>query len=59
MMVAHQTNRQIDKMNVFDESTSAAIASYFPDNKSAPAFLSLINKWWKIVNAKTRYDSNF
>ena len=43
-------------LNVFHESTSAAIASYFPENKSASAFLNLINIWWKIVNAKLGYN---
>ena len=46
-------------LNIFHESTSAAIASYFPENKSASAFLNLINIWWKIANAKLRYNSNF
>ena len=46
-------------LNIFHESTSAAIASYFPENKSASAFLNLINIWWKISNAKLRYNSNF
>ena len=46
-------------LNIFHETTSAAIASYFPENKSAPAFLKLINIWWKIVNAKQRFNSNF
>ena len=57
-LVDNKQNVQLT-LNDFDENTSAAIASYFPDNKSAPAFISLINKWWKIINAKTRYNSNF
>ena len=45
-------------LNVFHETTSAAITSYFPTNKSAPAFLNLIYIWWTIMNSKQRFNSN-
>ncbi len=38
-------------LNVFHESTSAAIRSYFPEREDAAAFLNLINTWWLISNA--------
>ena len=41
---------------VFDDTTSAAIISYFPDRKDAARFLQLINKWWKISNSKKRFN---
>ena len=35
----------------------AAIKSYFPKREDAAGFLNLINKWWTISNAKTRYNN--
>ena len=44
-------------LNIFDETTSAAILSYFPDRKDASDFLKVINTWWVISNSKAKYNS--
>ena len=31
---------------LFDETTIAAVESYFPEKESAGAFLTLFSKWW-------------
>ena len=46
-------------MNVFHETTSAAIKSYFPQDLSAAEFLHLINSWWLISNSKSKYSNNY
>ena len=43
---------------IFDETTYAAIRSYFPNRKDAAAFLHLISVWWSISNSKVRYNTN-
>ena len=40
---------------IFDETTSAALLSYFPDLKDAAQFLQLINTRWTISISKKRY----
>ena len=42
---------------VFDETTSAAIRSYFPDREDAASFLNLIHKVFVIFNSKGRFNS--
>lgn len=42
---------------IFDESTSAAICSYFPEHNDASSFLKLFNSWWIISNAKYQFDT--
>ena len=37
---------------VFDDTTVAAIKSYFPDRKDMSGFLEIFNKWWIISNSK-------
>ena len=39
----------------FDETTSAALLSYFLARKDASQFLQQINTWWTISNSKKRY----
>jgi len=43
---------------IFDESTIAAVKSYFPNRKDTIGCLTLINCWWTVVNSKTRFHSN-
>ena len=38
---------------IFDETTSAAIQSYFPQHSSALEFWQLFEKWWIISNSKS------
>ncbi|XP_047127382.1 uncharacterized protein LOC124808407 [Hydra vulgaris] len=42
---------------IFDETTSAAIHSYFPDVKGSADFLTLFNKWWVLSNSKCQYSA--
>ena len=35
-------------LNIFHETTTAAISSYFPDREDATEFIRLINTWWNI-----------
>ena len=44
--------------NVFDETTSAAIKSYFPERNDAASFLNLFHKVFVILNAKQEYNTN-
>ena len=37
---------------IFDETTIAAVKSYFPEKASAAAFLTLFSKWWVLSNSK-------
>ena len=43
---------------IFDETTSTAIRSYFPEKSSAAEFVNLIYKWWTISNSKSQFSSN-
>ena len=43
---------------IFDETTSAALLSYFPDRKDAFQFLQLIGTWRTISNSKIIYHQN-
>ena len=43
---------------IFDETTIAAFKSYFPERKDVADFLTLINSWWTVVNARTQFTSN-
>ena len=43
---------------IFDETTIAAFKSYFPERKNVADFLTLINSWWTVVNARTQFTSN-
>ena len=45
-------------LSIFHPTTCAAIESYFPDRKDAPAFLKLISSWWTIMNSKLQFNSN-
>ena len=42
---------------IFDETTIAAMKSYFPEKASATAFLTLFSKWWVFSNSKARYST--
>ena len=42
---------------IFDETTSAAIESYFPDRTDASGFLGLVHSWWIISNSKRRFNT--
>ena len=37
---------------IFDETTIAAVKSYFPEKASAAAFLTLFSKWCVLSNSK-------
>ena len=41
----------------FDETTSAAIQSYFRQHSSAAGFLQLFQKWWIISNSKSQFST--
>ena len=41
---------------IFDETTSAAIRSYFPEINDAASFLTLFYKLFVICNSKQRYN---
>ena len=43
---------------VFDETTIVAIRSYLPERRDMAGFLTLILKWWTIVNSRKRFTSN-
>ena len=45
-------------LNIFDETTVAAILSYFPNETAAAGFLNLINTWWTISNSKSRVNTH-
>ena len=40
---------------IFDETTIAAVKSYFPEK--AGKFLTLLSKWWVLSNSKARYST--
>ena len=45
-------------LNIFHETTSAAIQSYFPSEYSASKFLKLFSLWWVVSNTKMKYSNN-
>ena len=48
-------------LNIFNETTSAAISSYFPNeatDAAAAAFLKVINIWWIMSNTKSKYNTH-
>ena len=42
-------------LNIFRETTVAAISYYLPNSNDAVGFLKLFNTWWTISNSKYRY----
>ena len=42
-------------LDVFHETTVAAISSYFPNCNGATGFLKLFNTWWTISISKYQY----
>ena len=46
-------------LNIFHETATAAISSYFPDREDATEFIRLINTWWNISNSKYQFDSHY
>ena len=42
-------------MNLFNDKTVAALKSAKPDQKGLIDFMSIIIKWWNIVNVKTLF----
>ena len=42
-------------LDIFLETTVAAISSYFPNCNDAVSFLKLFNTWWAISNSKDQY----
>ena len=46
-------------LNIYHETTTAAISSYFPDREDATEFIRLINTWWNISNSKYMFDSQY
>ena len=42
---------------IFDETTIAAVKSYFPEKTSAAAFLTLFSKWLVLSNSKAGYST--
>ena len=46
-------------LNIFHETTTAAISSYFPHGEDATEFIRLINTWWNISNSKYKFDSHY
>ena len=45
-------------LSIFHETTIAASKSYCPNRKDLHTFLTLVNKWWTIVNARARFSPN-
>ena len=45
-------------LGIFHETTIAAFKCYYPERKEAAEFLTLINAWWTIINARTQYSNN-
>ena len=43
-------------LDIFHETTTAAIKCYYPDRQDAADFLHLINVWWTISNSKDQYN---
>ena len=53
--VLHPGNCKQNGLNafaIFDETTIAAVKSYFPEKASAAAFLTLFSKWCVLSNSK-------
>ena len=44
---------------IFDQITSAAIESYYPNRLDASSFLKLVNIWCTINNSKQEFNTNF
>ena len=44
--------------SIFDQSTSAAIKSYYPSRLDASSFLKLVNICWTINNSKQELNTN-
>ena len=42
-------------LDIFHETTVAAISSYFPYRNDAIGFLKLFSSWWAISNSKDQY----
>ena len=42
---------------IFDETTAAAIQSYFPEKSDAIEFLKLFKQWWVLSNSKSRFNT--
>ena len=42
-------------LDIFHETTVAAVSSYFPNCNDAVGFLKLFNTWWTISNSKDQY----
>ena len=45
-------------LNIFNDTTSAAILSYFPNEATAAAFLKVVNIWWIMSNSKSKYNTH-
>ena len=43
-------------LEIFYESTSAALTSYFFEKKNQTEFLKLFNTWWIISNSKVQFS---
>ena len=52
-MTKPYTLETISKM--LDVLSISAIADYFPNEKGASEFLSLINTWWSVSNSKSKF----
>ena len=50
----YKQNAQL-ALDIFNETTVAAISSYFPNCNDAVGFLKLFNTWWTISNSKDQY----
>ena len=46
-------------LNIFHETTIAALQSYFPERTDAAQFLNLVRTWWTISNSKNRFSPDF
>ena len=45
-------------LSIFDEKTTAAIKSYYPERKDAADFLNLFHKLFVVCNSKQRFNSH-
>ena len=45
-------------LNIFHETISAGIISYFANETAAAGFLKLINIWWTVSNSKVMFTTN-
>ena len=45
-------------LNIFEETTIAALKSYYPQRNDAIDFLKVIHSWWTISNSKTKYNTH-